>query len=274
LDANGLAPVGVPSVVCAIHAAAVVHATPDQLSVLRRDPGVPLPASALRNADEQSVVGLAAVISAMRQANLTKEQCAEWGAVAAPRYLGRLTLTAAVRRFRIDGAWCMTPHIVPHQSQHAVAGVISQLLCVRGPCLGVGAGPGGCAEAAQTAATLLDGESAPGVWLVMTGWDPEPVLDEQNRLPAEVVCHALALGLTPAAASNHLPRLHVRPSFAPAKSSTVIADRVWFTGAEQVASMLSAKESSSRGAGPIAAALHLADYAWIELPAELDKHAA
>ena len=270
MDANGLAPVGVPSVVCAIQAAAVVHATSEQLTLLRRDPGVPLPASALRNADEQSVVGLAAVISAKRQANLTKEQCAEWAVVAAPRYLGRITLTAAVRRFRVDGAWCMTPHIVPHQSQHAVAGVISQLLSVRGPCLGVGAGPGGCAEAAQSAATILDRESVPGVWLVMTGWDREPVLDEQNKLQADVVCHALALGLTPAIASNHLPCLHVRPSYAPAKCSTVAADRAWFSAAEEVAQMLSAKETSSRGT----AVLQLADYAWIELPAESDKNAA
>jgi hypothetical protein len=269
LDANGLAPIGVPSVVCAIHAAAVVHATPEQLSALRRDPGVPLPASALRNADEQSVVGLAAVISAMGQANLTKEQCAEWGVVAAPRYLGRLILTAAVRRFKIDGAWCMTPHIVPHQSQHAVAGIISLLLGNRGPCFGVGAGPGGCAEAAQTAATFLDRESVPGVWLVMTGWDPEPVLDEQNKLQADVVCHGLALGLTPAA-SSHLPRLHVRPSFERAKCSTVAADRAWFSAAEEVARMLRTKETSSRSA----AALQFADYAWIELPAEVDKNAA
>jgi hypothetical protein len=274
LDANGLAPIGVPSVVCAIHAAAVVHATPDQLTVLRRDPGLPLPASALRNADEQAVVGLAAVISAMRQANLTNEQCAEWGVVAAPRYLGRITLTAGLRRFATDGAWGVSPHIVPHQSQHAVAGVISLILGVHGPCLGVGGGPGGGAEAAQTAATYLDGESRSGVWLVMTGWDPEPVLDEQGRLPADVVCHGLALGLTPAAASSHRPRLRLRPSFAPADAANIAADRVWFRGVEQLTSVLNSQGNAGNGLGPVAAALQLADCAWIEWPAEADKNAA
>src|SRR5438270_69178 len=62
LDANGFDPTAAPSVVCDILAAAVVHATPDQMAKLRRDPGLPVPASALRNADDQAVVGVAAVI--------------------------------------------------------------------------------------------------------------------------------------------------------------------------------------------------------------------
>ena len=115
MDANGLASTAAAPVVCDIQAAAVVHATPEQLVALRRNPGLVLPMAALRNADDQAVIGLAAVISALRQANLTKEQCTEWGVVAAPRFLGRIALTAALRRFAAEGAWGVSPHIVPHQ---------------------------------------------------------------------------------------------------------------------------------------------------------------
>jgi hypothetical protein len=58
---------------------------------------------------------------------------------------------------------------------------------------------------------LLDYEGLPGLWLVMTGWNPEPI--PQRARPAEYPgqCHAVALALQPAATGVGPFTLHIRP---------------------------------------------------------------
>ncbi|GEM_PF-2361539 len=235
--ANGFAASPLCSIAtCDICAAAVVRAAPRRLEALRRDPGQALRPAALRHADDQSVVGLAAVLAALRAANMTADQCADWVVVAAPRFLGRIVLAAALRRFAAEGAWCVSPHILPQQSQHAVAGLISQILGIQGPSLGVGGGPGVGAESALTATALLQGNQMPGAWLVITGWNQEPIPDEQGCLPPHAECQALALGLTPTRASQQRPQLCVCPDLvlAAATAEVVAADQTWFTCVEQL----------------------------------------
>ena len=252
-----------------IAASAVVRATPERLGVLRRDPGMTLPPAALRNADDQSVVSLAAVLKAMAAANKTPAECSPWGVIAAPRFLGRTALAAALRRFFAEGAWGVSPHLVPQQSQHAVGGLLSQMLGMRGPSFGVGGGPGSGAEAAQIAAALLQDEALPGLWLVFSAWDPEPVLNDRGQMPPDAQCQAAALALQPLRDATIGPRLCVCPGVVTAPMP-LDTERTWFDAVEQFGDTLCASRMNSGDHEPETLATlmwPLFGCAWIELRA-------
>ncbi|MCS7045506.1 MAG: hypothetical protein NZO58_04030 [Gemmataceae bacterium] len=194
---------------CAIAAADVVQADAARLAQWRSNPGMKLPGGALRHVDDQAVAALAAVLQAERRAgpDFVRDPC--WGVVAAPRYFGRAGLIQAFRRYAVDGAWGIAPHLVPQMSQHAAAGVVSQWLGLRGPSLGVGGGDGGVLEGCRTAATLVQSENVPGVWLIATRWQPEPRYDDQGRPSSDAVCWAAALAVVSAPAVGAGPRLVV-----------------------------------------------------------------
>jgi hypothetical protein len=120
----------------------------------------------------------------------------DWCVVAVPRSIGRLPLANALTKFRAEGAWGVSPHLIPHRSLHSVSGTISQALKIHGPNFGVGGGPGGAGEGLLTAATLVVGDRLPGVWLVLTGWRSEPTQENQTDDGSSNVCQALALALT------------------------------------------------------------------------------
>src|SRR5438067_465552 len=82
----------------------------------------------------------------------------------------------------------LSPHFIPHRSQHAISGTISQALKIHGPNFGAGGGPGAAAEALLAGAVLLEGSRLPGVWVVLTGWDPEYVPDPEGRPTCETTC--------------------------------------------------------------------------------------
>jgi len=213
LPTAGLAAAGVA---CDVAAFAAVRATAAELPGLRQQPGPaghPLPPAFLKHADEQTVVALAAVSRAIDAGGLAGTDFRDWGAVASPRFLGRVAMAAAVQRFAREGAWGVSPHLIPHRSLHSISGTVSQALKLHGPNFGSGGGPGGAEEALLTATTLLQGGSLRGVWLVLTGWDPEPVPDAKGAPPAGVVCAGLALALTPARAG--WPGLRLRVAFGP-----------------------------------------------------------
>lgn len=254
---------------CDISAHATMRATPARLELLRRDPGRALRPAALRHADDQSVLGLATVLTALRTAAMDADQCAMWGVVAAPRFLGRNVMAAALERFAAEGACSVSPHILPHQSQHAVAAFISQILGIQGPSLGVGGGPDVGVEAALTATALLQREQIPGAWLVMTGWNPEAVADDRGCLPPHVECQALALGLTLTQASQQRPRLRVCPDLVPTGAADRAgADHAWFSGVEQLENALDAIKDKTRfrtPSVPTSMILALSSGAWIEM---------
>ena len=196
-------PIALPDatvVCCDVAAHGIVRATSAELPGLRQCPGPavgePLPASFLKHSDEQTVAGLAAVFQAIHQGGLKGTCFTDWGVLGAPRFLGRVLLAATLQRFATEGAWGISPHLVPHRSLHAVAGTVSQALKIHGPNFGVGGGPGGVSEALLTSVALLHGDQLPGVWLILTGWDPEPVtLQGQENPPSVPVCCAVALAL-------------------------------------------------------------------------------
>lgn len=201
------------AVCCDVAAEAVVRVSLDSLAELRRNPGPvygePLPASFLKHADDQTVAGLAAVYQAIDRSGLHETCFCDWGVVAAPRFLGRPTMAAALQRFVAEGAWGVSPHLIPHRSLHSVSGTISQALKIHGPNFGVGGGPGGAVEVLLAATALLEGKRLPGIWVVLTCLDPEAPPDDAGRLPPGTQAVGLALALTPVRTSGSRLRLQV-----------------------------------------------------------------
>jgi len=220
---------------CDLRAHHSIQATLDTIVNLRRrpgpGPGERLPHNFLKHADEQTVVGLAAVLEAIHHSGLSETDFTNWGIVAAPSFLGRATLVGALQRFEAEGAWGISPHFIPHRSQHAVSGTISQVLKVHGPNFGTGGAPGSGAEALLAGAVLLEGNRLPGVWVVMSDWEPELIPDETGRpAPADAICHATVLALVPTRPGWQGPRLRITlpgrgesPEFDASKSLKSIA---------------------------------------------------
>jgi hypothetical protein len=195
------------TVVCTLAGYASCRAPAEDLGALRRQPGTPLrepwPVNFLKHVDDQAVVGLSAVLAAIAGHGLVPpgatDTFRDWGVLAAPRFLGRPLLTAALPRFQQEGAWGVSPHLIPHHSLHSISGTVSQALEVHGPNFGVGGGPGSELEALLAGVALLDHMDLPGVWLVFTRLDPEGPCDPATGRPGPGTdASGLALALTPA----------------------------------------------------------------------------
>lgn len=143
---------------------AVVHAAAEDLAALRQECG--LPSSLFRHVEPQTVLGLVAVQRAMASSGLPADTWAEWAVLAAPQYLGQSAITESVEQFRQEGAWGVSPHLIPHRSLHSPSGTISMALGMRGPNYGVGGGPGAAGEVVLVASALLADGKLPGVWIV------------------------------------------------------------------------------------------------------------
>jgi hypothetical protein len=189
---------------CAIATHAAVRATPEMLAQWRRQPppvaGQPVPTTFLKHSDDQTVALLAAVHQAIVRVGWLGRSFADWGAVAAPSFFGRQGMALAVQRYAQEGAWGVSPHVVPHQSLHAPSGTVSQLLKMHGPNFGINGGPMACNEAFLVAATLLAEAAVPGLWLLLSGHERECVPIENGKATdgdsaPPPVCEALALAL-------------------------------------------------------------------------------
>jgi hypothetical protein len=184
---------------CDVAARGVVQAAAAEIAALRPllGPigGKPLPASFVKHLDEQTVVGLAAVYRATHDHGLNPDGFGDWGVLAAPRFFGRAAMAAALQRFAAEGAWGISPHLIPHRSLHSLSGSISQALLIRGPNFGVGGGPEGAGEGLLAALALTSRGEVPGVWIVLTGWDPELVPLANGSADPKPVCGAVALAL-------------------------------------------------------------------------------
>jgi hypothetical protein len=194
----------------------------DQIAALRQiaGPGAGQNASAgfLKHADEQTVVALAAVFQAIHDHGLGATDFSNWGVVAAPRFLGRATLAVSLQRFALEGAWGVSPHVIPHRSLHSISGTVSQALGIHGPNFGVGGGPESASQVFLAAAALISEQNTPGLWVLVTGWDPEPILEKpgaagsNGHRPTPSWCGAVALALMPLAADWQGPRIQLRPA--------------------------------------------------------------
>lgn len=217
------APAGARTLTSAIRGHAVLRASADALKSLRQSPGTsvgePLPANFLKHADDQTVTAVAAVLRAVHDFGLAQTDFSRWGVLAAPRRLARGAVALALKRFNAEGAWGVSPHLIPNRSLHAVSGTISQALQIHGPNFGVGGGPGSAAKSLLAASTLLECERLPGLWLVLTGWNWEPgieipqaIIQQAPHLTSHgepAVCTAVAMALLPDSDRHWGARWHV-----------------------------------------------------------------
>lgn len=213
-----------------IEAHGLVRLARAEIAEFRRRPD-PLPEgwdaarpSPLRNADEQTVAAVAAVRRALENmGNPPPSRFEDWGVVAAPRFLGRSHLLLALDRFKVEGPWGVSPHLIPHFALHAQAGALSLVLGGHGPNMGAGGGLFAGNDGVLTALSWLDSGLVPGVWLVLTNWGPEyaPDLAGEPREPTR--CEALALALEPCRANGDSPRLRIVEPAAPTAPAAVTA---------------------------------------------------
>lgn len=177
---------------------ATARAHANELAALRKNPGLPagkvLPPGFLKNSDDQTVLGLAAVSRAMISLDRPMDSYQQWGVVAAPNFFGRFGTLQSFLNFRKDGAWGISPHLIPHHSLHAVSGTLSQALQIHGPNFGISGGPKAVAEAFLVAATMISENNLPGLWVVLSGHEPECVPQETDeQTPTSCLAAALAL---------------------------------------------------------------------------------
>ena len=198
------------SAVCGVASHALVEAAIADIPGLR-DGGVPegvsaLPPRFLRHCDEQTVVGMRAVLAAVATHPEPRPSFAEYGVVAAPCQAGRIATAQSLAMLRTAGGVAVSPHIVPQCSLHSVAGAVSVALGMHGPNIGVSGGRHAVSEGLFASLSLLaTNASLPGVWLVVSGWTQEPRLDASGK-PAPSsdatassgpICRALAVAITP-----------------------------------------------------------------------------
>jgi hypothetical protein len=228
-------PAGPQPVSCDLIAHAAVAARLDAVAEMRRQPGPPgivaLPTNLLKHADEQTVVGLSAILHAIANHGLQDVAFTDWGVLAAPRLLARSAMVVSLQRFLAEGAWGVSPHVIPHRSLHSPSGTISHALNMHGPNVGVGGGPEGAVEVLLAAVALLGRRPLPGLWVVWTAQEPEGAMDLDGRGDPNTVCRGLAAALAPPRAGRAGVRLHVHVRPAP---------------------------------GPVAGAVHKLDYFYLE----------
>ena len=185
---------------CSIAAHATVEVDLVRIEELREQPGPPtgpqLPRRFLRHCDEHTVVGMAAVLEAIGRMPGPPPSFERWGVLAAPCLAGRLMSAQTLSQLHKTGAAAVSPHIIPQCSLHAMASAVSVGLGMHGPNIGVGGGPQAVVEGLVTAVSMLDEPGVPGLWLVLTQWNREPIPDGKGGATVDAVCRGLALALT------------------------------------------------------------------------------
>ena len=111
--------------------------------------------------------------AALEQQGWQTRSFAAWGVIAAPNFFGRVSNAQSIQRFQAEGAWGVSPHLIPHQSLHGLAGTLSQALKIHGPNFGVSGAPNAGLDALLIAAAMLADGSLPGLWVVLTGHESE-----------------------------------------------------------------------------------------------------
>lgn len=197
------------SAACGVASHALVEATLTEIPGLR-DGAVPeglsaLPPRFLRHCDEQTVVGIRAVLDAIAAYPDPRPSFSDYGVVAAPCQAGRIATAQSLAMLRTAGGVAVSPHIVPQCSLHSVAGAVSVALGMHGPNIGASGGRHAVSEGLFASLSLLAADaSLPGIWLVVSGWTQEPALDASGKpvcgTPNEAgsgpICRALAVALT------------------------------------------------------------------------------
>ena len=193
---------------CGLAFHAVLRVEAGRLDEFRKAPpnaqGTALSAGFLKHVDAQTLLGMAAIDRALHDSPIPPDSplrdLDRWGVIAAPRFLGRVTLTPVIANFHVEGAWGVSPHHVPHRSLHSFSGTVSQVFRMHGPNFGAGGGPGSEIEGLIAAASTLAGSALPGLWLAITRVEPELPPVNTNHIDPRATVEAVALGLVPLAA--------------------------------------------------------------------------
>jgi hypothetical protein len=201
---------------------AVRRVSREEIALLRRQPPAtpagwePISPAALRYSDEQTVAGVAALVAALGAVGqYSPSEIDRWGVLSATRFLGRSTMVITLNRFRSEGVWGVSPHLIPHHSLHSPAGTFSLVLGIHGPNLGIGGGLFAGFEGILAGLSWLNSRIVPGVWLVFTRWFPDLAPDMEGNPLAPGVCQALALALVPVSdCALGRPLLQLQPASA------------------------------------------------------------
>lgn len=195
-----------PDTACGIVGHAACAARLSAIAALRDAAGPsgapPLPPRFLRHCDEQTVVGIHAVLRAIAALSQAAGPLAGDAVVAASCQAGRIMAAKSLALLATGGAVTVSTHIVPQASLHSIAGAVSVALGMHGPHMGVGGGADALAEGCLAAATLVGSAGLPRVWLVATEWDEEPILDEAGDPASDPLCRAVALAIEPGGAGE------------------------------------------------------------------------
>ncbi len=200
-----------------VAALGIVEASPELLADLRKNPGNwsaggEPPASHLKLVDEQAVLGTVAVLRAVNGASWQDRSFAEWSVVAAPRFLGRMRGTAAFARFLNLGPRSLSPIHIPTLSLHSISGVISLILQSRGSNFGAGGDRAHVSEALLTGLAIQHGSKLPGVWVILTGWEPESIPDDNGRSTNPILGYGIAMALVDESSTEPGIRLQYDPT--------------------------------------------------------------
>jgi hypothetical protein len=154
-----------------------------------------LSAQFLKHSDEQTLASLVALDRAMTDAALPGSDFDKWSIISASRNFGRAAMAAAIDKYRDDGPWGVSVQVIPHRTPHAVCGTISLALLNHGPCVGVGGRVGQEVSALLATAGLLRHDGRDGVWVLLSAWLPELMIEINGKPTSESACVAIALGV-------------------------------------------------------------------------------
>jgi hypothetical protein len=192
---------------CRILATGRVRVPWNEIPELRKNIGAfrgQVLAPLVRQADEQTVLALAAVLRAIEEAGWGDCSFANWGIVASGQAFGRFRFHAALERFRRLQARGVSPLLAPHLPLHALAGTLSIALGTHGPQFGVSGNADHLSETLLTALGMSERENVEGLWAVACDIHPNTRLNEESEPTRPVVGQAVALAISRSAGALEL----------------------------------------------------------------------
>ncbi len=163
----------------------------------------------LKHSDEQALAALVAVFQAIEQSPLPSDHFADWAIVSCARFLGRAAFARVLEKFKTDGAWGVSVHVIPHCTAHGVAGTVSMAIKNHGPSIGIGGGQDSEDNALLAMASIFESGACPGAWMVLSGWSPELQIAECGAPISDSKCHAIALAISPQELGASLGQLQI-----------------------------------------------------------------
>lgn len=121
----------------------------------------------MRHMEDQTAVALEAVrLARLMAPDLVFD---DWTVLACPLLPGRTTFRDNLKRYAEDGAWAISPQVIPQCSLHSLPGQVSIILGAHGPNLGIGGWPGTEDQVWSTAWAIDLAVEPKGLWLIWTG---------------------------------------------------------------------------------------------------------